>query len=94
MQADLILTISHGFGRDYNEGNPEELHGQYIYIIDGCSVDTTSLFFYAKLMVPKGFMSFRATLNHSKLVTEPKTTIPLEAGIVLSTHIAWGSHLL
>lgn len=45
--------------------------------------------FYAKLMVPKGFMSFRVTLNHGKLATEPKT-IPLEAGIVLSARIAWG----
>lgn len=49
--------------------------------------------FYAKLMVPKGFMSFCVTLNHSKLVTEPKT-IPPEARVVLSARIAWACHLL
>jgi len=75
MQADLILIISNGFGRDYNEGNPEVLHVKYSVspivaqlIRHGC--------FCAKLTVLKGFVSFCATLNHNQLVTEPKTTIP------------------
>lgn len=75
-----------------------------IYIIGHCSSSSSlSLIvaqlilhhcFYARLMVPKGSVSFQAILNHSMIVTVSKTTIPLEAGIVLSIHIAWGCHLL